>query len=323
MPNEAATAGQFFYLAPWVVLLPLIGLLVNLLAGKRLGDRGAGVVASAATGLAFVVSVLLALSLSVHPEPVVVHLADWITAGSLSVPWNFRVDTLSVTMMLVVSGVGTLIHVYAIGYMYRDVRHNGDPARYTRFFVYLNLFIVAMMILVSGDSYLMTFVGWEGVGLCSYLLIGFWFEKGQDGIGNAKAAKKAFITNRIGDFGFLIAMFLIFWGFGSLEYDEVFAKAAQVAQSNPGLDPGDHPLPAAGGHRQIGPAAAVRLAAGRDGGPDARLGADPCGHDGHRRGVPGGPLVRAVLGCAGCPIGRGLGGRADRPVCRHDRRRPV
>jgi NADH-quinone oxidoreductase subunit L len=138
-------------------------------------------------------------------------------------------------MMLVVAGVGTLIHIYAIGYMRRDVRYNGDPGRYSRFFVYRNQLILAMMVLVSGDSYLMTFVGWEGVGLCSYLLIGFWFEKGKDGIGNAKAAKKAFVANRIGDFGFLIAMFLIFWGFGSLQFDGVFAKAAVVAQANPGL----------------------------------------------------------------------------------------
>ncbi len=114
-------------------------------------------------------------------------------------------------MMLVVSGVGTLIHIYAIGYMHEDVRHNGDPGRFRRFFVYLNLFIAAMMILVSADNYLMLFVGWEGVGLCSYLLIGFWFEKGKDGIGNALAAKKAFVTNRIGDFGFLLAAFTMFW----------------------------------------------------------------------------------------------------------------
>ena len=132
-------------------------------------------------------------------------------------------------MMLVVSGVGTLIHIYAIGYMHDDVRHNGDPGRYRRFFVYLNLFIAAMMILVSADNYLMLFVGWEGVGLCSYLLIGFWFEKGKDGIGNALAAKKAFIVNRIGDFGLLIALFLIFGIFGSLDFTAVFSKAPQRA----------------------------------------------------------------------------------------------
>ena len=97
---------------------------------------------------------------------------------NIRLEWAFRVDTLSVTMMLVVSGVGTLIHIYSIGYMHADVRHNGDPGRFRRFFIYLNLFIAAMMILVSADNYLMLFVGWEGVGLCSYLLIGFWFEKG-------------------------------------------------------------------------------------------------------------------------------------------------
>jgi NADH-quinone oxidoreductase subunit L len=136
-------------------------------------------------------------------------------------------------MMLVVSGVGTLIHIYSIGYMHNDVRHNGDTSRYTRFFIFLNLFIASMMTLVSANNFLMLFVGWEGVGLCSYLLIGFWFEKGKDGIGNAIAAKKAFIANRIGDFGLLVAMFLIFWNFGSLNFDVVFAAAPTVAASSP------------------------------------------------------------------------------------------
>jgi NADH-quinone oxidoreductase subunit L len=225
----------YSYLAPWVVFLPLIGLLINLLIGRRIGEAAVGIIASLATGLAFVVSVLLALSLVGRSGAVVVPVANWISIDALNVSWAFRVDSLSTTMMLVVAGVGTLIHIYAIGYMHRDVRYNSDPGRYRRFFVYLNLFILAMMILVSGDSYLMTFVGWEGVGLCSYLLIGFWFEKGVDGTGNAKAAKKAFVVNRIGDFGFLIAMFLIFWGFGSLQFDAVFTQAPIVAQSNPGL----------------------------------------------------------------------------------------
>ncbi|MHC1782618.1 MAG: NADH-quinone oxidoreductase subunit L [Anaerolineaceae bacterium] len=144
-------------------------------------------------------------------------------------------DTLSVTMMMAVSGVGTLIHIYAAGYMHRDVRHNGDEGRYTRFFVFFNLFLVAMLTLVTANNYLMLFVGWEGVGLCSYLLIGFWFEKGANGLGNAKAAKKAFIVNRIGDFGLLIAMFLIFRSFGSLDFDAVFNAAPQVAQAMPGV----------------------------------------------------------------------------------------
>ncbi|KAF0110035.1 MAG: NADH-quinone oxidoreductase subunit L [Chloroflexi bacterium] len=226
---------QFFNLVPWVVFLPLIGLTVNLLVGRKLGEIFAGSFASLATGLAFVVSILLAVSLSSHPEAVTIPLGDWITIGTLTVRWAFRVDTLSVVMMLVVSGVGTLIHIYSIGYMHNDVRHNGDTGRYARFFIFLNLFIAAMMILVSADNFLMMFVGWEGVGLCSYLLIGFWFEKGKNGTGNAEAAKKAFITNRIGDFGLLIAMFLIFVNFGTFQFDEVFKQAGQVAAVKPGV----------------------------------------------------------------------------------------
>ncbi len=233
--QEVSQVSPYFTLVPWVVFLPLIGLAINLLFGKSLGQRGAGWVASVAVGLAFVVSVLLAVGLSGQPEAVVVPLADWITVGALNVAWAFRVDTLSVTMMLVVSGVGTLIHIYAIGYMYQDVRHNEDPGRYSRFFVYFNLFIMAMMILVSANNYLMLFVGWEGVGLCSYLLIGFWFEKGADGIANAQAAKKAFIVNRIGDFGLLIALFLIFWNFGSFDFTTVFERIPAVASAAPGV----------------------------------------------------------------------------------------
>ncbi len=162
-----------------------------------------------------------------------VVLADWITIGELNLHWGFQVDTLSVTMMLVVSGVGTLIHIYAIGYMHEDVRHKGDPSRFRRFFVFMNLFIAAMMVLVGSDNYLMLFVGWEGVGLCSYLLIGFWYDKGEDGIGNAIAGKKAFITNRVGDFGFMLAAFSIFWAFGSLNFHEVFEKVPEISQALP------------------------------------------------------------------------------------------
>lgn len=228
-------SGLSFNLVPWVVFLPLIGLVINLLVGRKLGEVFSGTLASLATGLAFVVSVILAVSLASHPEGVTVPLGEWISIGDLTVRWAFRVDTLSVAMMLVVSGVGTLIHIYSIGYMHNDVRHNGDEGRFTRFFVYLNLFIAAMMILVSADNFLMMFVGWEGVGLCSYLLIGFWFEKGKDGIGNANAAKKAFIANRIGDFGLLIAMFLIFVNFGTFQFDQVFAQASAVAAAKPGV----------------------------------------------------------------------------------------
>jgi NADH-quinone oxidoreductase subunit L len=225
----------FFYLAPWVVIFPVAGLLINLIAGHRFNEKVIGSVASAASGLVFLVSLLLAYSLVGHPEVVRWSIGEWIHIGTLQVDWTFRVDTLSVTMMLVVSGVGTLIHIYAIGYMHEDVRIKSDPGRFSRFFVFLNLFIAAMLILVSGDSYLMLFVGWEGVGLCSFLLIGFWYEMdtlGRPSWANSDAAKKAFVVNRIGDFGFLIAAFLIFWGFGSLQFDTVFNQLRTISAIN-------------------------------------------------------------------------------------------
>jgi NADH-quinone oxidoreductase subunit L len=234
--DEITSSGpQFFSLVPLIVFFPVIGLLINAFIGGKIlesgknGEKIVGWIGSLAAGFSFVVAVLLAISLISHPEGQVVPLADWITIRTLNLRWAFQVDTLSVTMMLVVSGVGTLIHIYAIGYMHEDVRHNGDPSRFRRFFVFMNLFIAMMMILVSSDNYLMLFVGWEGVGLCSYLLIGFWYDKGENGIGNALAAKKAFITNRIGDFGFLLAAFMMFVAFGSFEFHTVFEKAPQVA----------------------------------------------------------------------------------------------
>src|SRR5512135_2946230 len=228
----------FFFLVPWIVFFPVIGLLINIAFGRRMSETAVGTVAVLGAGLPFVVSVLLAYSLTIHPETVHWMLADWIDIGKLQLDWTFRVDTLSVTMMLVVSGVGTLIHIYAIGYMHEDVRFKNDPGRFRRFFVFMNLFIAMMMILVSGDSYLMLFVGWEGVGLCSYLLIGFWYEMdtlGRPSWANSDAAKKAMIANRIGDFGFLLAAFTMFWAFGSLQFGDVFGKAGQIAAATPGV----------------------------------------------------------------------------------------
>jgi NADH-quinone oxidoreductase subunit L len=229
---QEATTG-FFFLAPWIVFAPVIGLLINLIFGKRFSEGMIGTVASLASGAAFVISLLLAYSVSAnHGEVVRWRLAEWIHIGTLQLDWTFRVDSLSTTMMLVVSGVGTLIHIYAIGYMHEDVRFKNDVGRFRRFFIYLNLFIAMMMILVSGDSYLMLFVGWEGVGLCSFLLIGFWFELdtlGRPSWANSNAAKKAFIVNRVGDFGFLIAAFIMFWALGSLQFDQVFEAAEGAA----------------------------------------------------------------------------------------------
>ena len=234
--SETVNTG-FYFLAPGLVLVPILGLLINAIFGKNFSEKVVGTVASLASGTAFVISVLLAYSVAVnHGHAVSVPFAEWIHIGDLKLDWTFRVDSLSATMMLVVSGVGTLIHIYAIGYMHEDVRFKHEEGRFTRFFIYLNLFIAAMMILVSGDSYLMLFVGWEGVGLCSFLLIGFWYEMdtlARPSWANSNAAKKAFITNRVGDFGFLMAGFLMFWHLGSFQFDEVFAAAPAIAHDSP------------------------------------------------------------------------------------------
>ncbi len=236
--SESTITG-FFFLAPWLVFAPLAGLLINIIFGGRLSEKWIGFVASLASGTAFIVSVLLAYSVAAnHGELVRWRLAEWIHIGTLNLDWTFRIDSLSTTMMLVVSGVGTLIHIYAIGYMHEDVRFKNDVGRFCRFFVFLNLFIAAMMILVSGDSYMMLFVGWEGVGLCSFLLIGFWYEMdtlARPSWANSNAAKKAFIVNRIGDFGFLMAGFLMFWNLGSFQFDAVFKAAPALAETSPGL----------------------------------------------------------------------------------------
>jgi NADH-quinone oxidoreductase subunit L len=236
MAQISASGGEgLFALAPLLVLFPVLGLLTNLAFGRRLGERFVGVTASLAVALAFGVAALQFVALLGHPEGARVVVADWIGVGDLRVPWAIKVDSLSVTMMLMVTGVSTLIHIYATGYMHEDVRFQGDPGRYTRFFIYFNLFVAAMMVLISGDSFLTLFVGWEGVGLCSYLLIGFWYEKGAGGIGNAVAGKKAFVANRIGDFGFLVAMFLTYGAFGSLQFDEVFLRAEEMGAAGTGI----------------------------------------------------------------------------------------
>ena len=180
-------------------------------------------IAPAVVGAAFVVSLLCVLSLASRPadgRTFVQVLFPWIQAGSLVVPAALQLDPLSSVMALVVTGVGFLIHVYSVGYMSHE-------RAFARYFVYLNLFMFAMLTLVLANNYLLMFVGWEGVGLCSYLLIGFWYEKQSA----SDAGKKAFIVNRIGDFGVLLAMFLVFWTFGSLSYTEVFARVPLLRES--------------------------------------------------------------------------------------------
>jgi NADH-quinone oxidoreductase subunit L len=205
------------------VLLPLVGFIINGLLGSKIkNELTIGIIGSGTVGGAFAIAVVLFVQmLGAHAEERlhVVELFRWISAGSLHISVAYQVDPLSILMMLIVTGVGFLIHVYSIGYMHGDVG-------FWRFFSYMNLFIFMMLNLIMADNFLLMFLGWEGVGLCSYLLIGFWydrkFEKGTTG----DAAKKAFIVNRAGDFGFLLGMFLLFSTFGSLNFSSVFAQAA-------------------------------------------------------------------------------------------------
>jgi NADH-quinone oxidoreductase subunit L len=204
----------------WLVpTLPLVGAGVNLFWGKRLG-RYAGWLASATVIVAFGISLILMSQLLAKPAEdrlFLQHLFGWISVGRFRVGMDLRLDDLSMTMVLVVTGVGALIHVYAIGYM------AGDP-RYGRFFAYMNLFVFFMLMLVLGANYLVLYLGWEGVGLCSYLLIGFW----SDVPANAEAAKKAFITTRIGDTLMLIGLALIVFRFGTLDFESVFGTAGSL-----------------------------------------------------------------------------------------------
>ena len=207
-------------LAWLLLLLPLAGMLINLVLGRLIGRRATAAVASGTVGMAFLLALSMAPDvfggLHVHHHGTTVHLWNWIDMGSLHVPMALLVDRLSLVMVLVVTGVGFLIHVYAIGYMEGDERFN-------RFFLYLNLFILAMLLLVLGDSFLTLFIGWEGVGLASFLLIGFWFDRKDELYGSfADCGKKAFIVNRIGDVGMILAMALIWSAVGSLEFNEVF-----------------------------------------------------------------------------------------------------
>ncbi|HMC17943.1 MAG TPA: NADH-quinone oxidoreductase subunit L, partial [Gemmatimonadales bacterium] len=204
----------------WVVpALPLAGFVVNgALALVAPGaKRAVSLVGVGVLVLAFAAAALAVLELAqLHAAaPLVVQYWDWLPVGELQVAVALQLDQLSAVMILVVTGVGALIHLFSVGYMH-------DDPGYARYFAYLNLFVFFMLMLVLGASFPVMFVGWEGVGLCSYLLIGFWFTEKI----NADAGKKAFIVNRIGDFGFLVAMMLIFWHTGSLDFATVFPKAA-------------------------------------------------------------------------------------------------
>jgi proton-translocating NADH-quinone oxidoreductase chain L len=206
----------------WLVpALPLAGFLVLVLFGRRLGDPAAGYLATLMVLGSFVATVVVFAGLvdrSPEERFFLQTLFTWIPVGNFSVDVGFLVDPLSMTMALFVTGIASLIHLYAVGYM------KGDPD-FSRFFVYLNLFVFSMLMLVLGDNLLLTFLGWEGVGACSYFLISFWFTEEA----NASAGKKAFITNRVGDWGFMVAMFLTFATIGSIRYADVLSRGGTIA----------------------------------------------------------------------------------------------
>ncbi len=197
------------YLVP---LFPLIGFLINGIGWKKLPKQAGGIVGSLAVLASFIVSLGIFFEVKGSGTATTVHLFDFIQSGKLNIPFAFQVDALSSLFLLIITGIGFLIHVYSTSYMH-------DDEGVVKYFAYLNLFVFSMLLLVLGGNYLIMFIGWEGVGLCSYLLIGFWFKERE----NTNAAKKAFVMNRIGDLGFLVGMLLVIFNFGTLSYQELFS----------------------------------------------------------------------------------------------------
>ena len=201
----------------WLIpILPLLGFLINGLGRKMLSKTISGFLGSAVVFASFVLSVLVFLQVKAGNTSTV-HFFDFIHLKSLNIAFDFKIDQLSSLFLLIITGVGFLIHVYSTSYM-----HDEDGKDFAKYFAYLNLFVFSMLLLVMGGNYLVMFIGWEGVGLCSYLLIGYWFKN----VDYTNAAKKAFIMNRIGDLGFLLALFWLISKIGTIEYDQVFTAAS-------------------------------------------------------------------------------------------------
>src|SRR5829696_8447638 len=204
-----------------IPLLPFAGFVVNAFVGRRLPKSVSGLVACGVMVAAFGISLTSAWSVISHHAPIDQTVFTWFTSGDLNVPLALRLDNLSSVMILVITGIGSLIHIYSTAYMHDEV-----DSEFARYFSYLNLFAAFMLVLVLGASFVVMFVGWEGVGLCSYLLIGFWFSKKSAG----DAGKKAFIVNRVGDYAFILGMLALFARFGTLDFQRL---AAQVGPLSP------------------------------------------------------------------------------------------
>ena len=213
-------ANSFSSLVYWVPLLPLIGFLINGLGRNYLSKSLSGIIGSGVILISFILSVLIFNETRAESDAVIVKLFDFINAGDLKIPFAFQVDRLSALFLLIITGVGFLIHLYSTAYM-----HEESNAHFARYFAYLNLFVFNMLLLVLGANYLIMFIGWEGVGLCSYLLIGYWFKN----VDYGAAARKAFVMNRIGDLGFLLGLFFILQQFGTLDYAAIMPAASGVS----------------------------------------------------------------------------------------------
>jgi NADH-quinone oxidoreductase subunit L len=203
-----------------IVFLPLVGFLIAGLFGRVIGPRPSELITTALLMIAAALSWVAFMQVGFGAGTTRIQVATWMQSGGMQVDWAFRIDTLTVVMLVVVNTVSALVHLYSIGYMHEDEHR-------PRFFAYLSLFTFAMLMLVTSDNLVQMFFGWEGVGLASYLLIGFWFKKPS---ANA-AAIKAFVVNRVGDFGFALGIFLVFWLTGSVAYDQIFAKMPEIANS--------------------------------------------------------------------------------------------
>ena len=210
---------EYIWLVP---LLPLIGFLLIAFNFKRFQGSVSGIIASSAIFVSFIISLIVFIEIYTSKQAATIQLFHWIKFNKIDISFSFLIDQLSALMLMIITGVGFLIHVYSIGYM------KGDSG-FNRFFAYMNLFVFFMLVLVLGSNYLIMFIGWEGVGLCSYLLIGFWFKKHE----NNNAAKKAFIMNRIGDLGFLLGIFLLFNTFGTLNFGGIFSQSQMFTIGNP------------------------------------------------------------------------------------------
>ena len=204
-----------------IIALPLIASIISGFFGKLIGDRSSEIITSLLVSISAIFSVLVLYEVVVNQYQENIIIGTWISSGSLEVNWSMKIDSLSAVMLVVVTSVSALVHIYSIGYM------SHDPHK-PRFMAYLSLFTFAMLMLVTADNFIQLFFGWEGVGLCSYFLIGFWFKKESAN----KAAIKAFVVNRVGDFGFALGIFLIFYLFGTVNYTEVFAEIPNITDKN-------------------------------------------------------------------------------------------